>query len=227
MRARIGILDMAAVAMVAVVILLPARIPKVEAAHPAMDAATRRGVASLQAELLATPDDGEVAERLAELLTEAGYSDWALRIAGEASRAAAAPTRWQALRALSTTHADRVELAEALRWAREALAACEAEPSCPAHEALRLSLYAEQLEAGLASGIDPRADPEGFRDAIGRAGIRQIRLKQMSAPLPGAPAGASPPALERGAPVPSLAPGAAPAPGSLAPSAADRADAGH
>ena len=39
-----------------------------------------------------------------------------------------------------------------------------------------VSLYQQHLAAGIKSGIDPRIDPKGFREA-GEAALRSIRLE--------------------------------------------------
>lgn len=40
---------------------------------------------------------------------------------------------------------------------------------------VRIQLYQAHLEAGVASGIDPRVDPKGFQQA-GQSNLRVIRL---------------------------------------------------
>ena len=179
MRFRVGIFDIAAAVVVVIVMLLPARTPRVAAANAALDDHTRRAISRMQARLSASPGDGVAAEALAEALTAAGASDWALRAAGSAAAHEDSPTRWQSLRAVSATHADRIEIPEALRWAERALAACGEHEACPSHEEVRLRLYVQQLTAGLESGIDPKVDPAAFREAINRGGVRQIRLEKM------------------------------------------------
>jgi hypothetical protein len=175
---KIGILDAAAVVLVLVVILLPARGTNISPAQPPLAPEIAEDISEYQALLVANPADGAAAEELAETLVFAGYSDWALRVAGDATRDKSSPTLWRALRAVSTTHADRIEIKEALEWGHVALEACrKTDEQCPAHEEIRLQIYVEQLRAGLESGIDPKADPAGFRDAISQSGIRNIRLK--------------------------------------------------
>jgi len=181
MRLKFGVLDIAALVLVAIVVVLPPRATHVSAGHPPIDTATSAEISKYQARLAADPGDGAAAEELAETLVEAGYSDWALRVAGDATRFKESPTLWRALRGVSATHADRIEIKEALEWGAQALAACrDAGNSCPAHEEIRLQIYVDQLRAGLASGVDPKADPAGFREAISQSGIRNIRLKAPS-----------------------------------------------
>jgi hypothetical protein len=178
MRLKVSVLDISAVVLVAIVVVLPPRGTHVTASHPPVDAETAGEISRYQARLAVAPGDGVAAEELAETLVEAGYSDWALRVAGDSTRDKQSPTLWRAMRSVSTTHADRIEIKEALEWGAQALKACrKSEDQCPAHEEIRLRIYVEQLEVGLASGVDPRVDPAGFRDAISRSGMRNIRLK--------------------------------------------------
>lgn len=183
-RLRIGVLDIAAFVLVIVVIVLPPRGTHVTPVHPILSPETVEEISEYQARLLANPGDGAAAEELAETLVIAGYSDWSLRVAGDASRVKDSPTLWRSLRGLSTTHADRIEIKQALAWGEQALVACRLDAvSCAPHEEIRLQIYVEQLEAGLRSGIDPQADPAGFREAISRSGIRNIRLKPPRDPV--------------------------------------------
>lgn len=178
MRIRFGVLDFAALVLLGVVIVLPPRGTNVTQAQPILSPATVEEISEYQARLLANPGDGVAAEELAETLLEAGYSDWSLRVAGDASRAKDSPTLWRSFRGLSTTHAERIEISDALRWGEQALVECRKDAvSCPPHEEIRLQIYVEQLQVGLNSGIDPKADPAGFREAISQSGIRNIRLK--------------------------------------------------
>ncbi len=177
---RVGILDIAAATIVVIVIILPAREPNVGPPFPDVDE-QQEAIAEFQARLVANPQNGAAAERLAETLTAAGYHDWGLRVAGEATQYKDSPTVWRAFRGLSTTHAERFEVKQALAWGEQALSACNAGAStCPTHEQIRLQIYVDQLRAGLQSGIDPRVDPEGFRRAISGAGIRNIRIRAPS-----------------------------------------------
>ncbi|RMH42988.1 MAG: hypothetical protein D6689_06415 [Deltaproteobacteria bacterium] len=175
---RVGLLDGVAVVLVAIAIGLPPREVHVTDPVPPIPRDAAIEISRYQAKLAADPADGVAAEDLADLLLDLGYSDWALRVAGDAARFERSPTRWRALRGVSAAHAERLEVADALRWGELALSACEAnEVACPAHEQVRLRIYIAQLRAGVESGIDPRVDPAGFRAAISRAGVRNVRLK--------------------------------------------------
>lgn len=182
---RIGILDITVAAIVLVVILLPDRGMDVRAASKFKKDAPEHAhdIGMHQARLIADPADGVAAQKLSELLMEAGQSDWALRVAGRAAGHTDSPTVWRSLLALSWAHAGRYEMRKAHRYALDALEACGKQPvTCPIHERVRLEMYESGLAAGIRSGIDPRTDPEGFRKAS-RTGTRFIRVKR-GAPAP-------------------------------------------
>jgi hypothetical protein len=125
----------------------------------------------LQAQLLANPGDGALAEEFAAQMSDLGRHDMSLRIAGAAA-AIPGPSNWRSLSAVSAAHADRIEIHESLSWAEKAMKACE-EPgaACPDHEKLRLRLYIDQLQLGvdaLARGADPKFDPDGFRRELSK-----------------------------------------------------------
>lgn len=173
-----GLFDVGAAVLVLIVIVMPGRdlhvasgyryVPKEEL--PAFTVE----VAQAQAEQLENPSDGGAAEKLAGLLgmRPVNQHDQALRLAGAAAKRATPATRWRALLAVSSTHADRVDIKEALEFASQALAACNAPGAvCPDHEKVRLQLYVEQLEAGMqaiAQGTDPRLEPDKFRREVSK-----------------------------------------------------------
>lgn len=179
MKLRVGPLDIAAVAVVLVVLFLPPRGLTVDSAYARVPDGERArvelGIAAAQARLLRDPADGAAAQDLAEILNDrsVGQPDQARRVAGEAASHVASPTRWRALLALSWAHAERLEIRLAKDVADQALAACEASPaSCPTHERSRVEFYRDELAAGvdaIARGIDPRTDPAGFRRELLRA----------------------------------------------------------
>ncbi len=180
---RIGILDIAAAIVLLVVLFIPGRAAKVDRAYEAQDQELRE-IALHQARLAADPSDAESAVKLAELLTTVGQTDWAVQVAGEASQHSA-DSAWRALLAISIAHAERIEVGPAHEYARQALEACEAlgigPALCPASEHARLSVYHDQLEAGVRSGIDPRIDPNGFQKAVLRAVI-MVRVRDGTPP---------------------------------------------
>jgi hypothetical protein len=177
MRHRIGITDVAAAALVLVALVLPPRESKVESAYASTAssdegpplAELRAKVSAAEGRVAADPGDAAAAEELAHLLEEVGQHDQALRVAGEAV-AHGGPEVWRALRALSSTHAARLEFAEAHDQVQKALRACEeAGATCAEQEKIRLRLFAEELEAAVravAAGIDPRRDPDAFRAKV-------------------------------------------------------------
>lgn len=178
-RARIGIADITAAVVVAVVLFLPARSSDVVAAYP--DPQSRIELA--QAGVVADPADGAAVERLVDRLIVAGQLDWALRVAGAGARFESSPSHWRALLAVSSVHAERIEIPAAYEWAKKALLACDAEGAdCAPHERVRLEIYVKELAAGveaIRSGIDPSTDPFAFRKAIDTAYPRaRLRPKQ-------------------------------------------------
>lgn len=177
-RIRVGVLDITAVIVVLVAILLPARAMDVV---PAYDPAVAREVEHYQARVVADPGDGAAVQDLADQLIRAQQNDWALRAAGDAAnQTKASPTLWRALLAVSSVHAERIEIPEAYDYAKKALLACDRDDAdCPQYERVRLQMYLRELEAGMDAihrGIDPAADPFAFRKAIDSAYPR-ARLK--------------------------------------------------
>ncbi|MBK9072610.1 MAG: hypothetical protein IPL79_16670 [Myxococcales bacterium] len=135
--------------------------------------------------------------QLVGALTSASYGDWAVDEAHRGVAAAQAVSRneWREAFAVSEAYADRLEPLPALAWAQRAQALCAAaagatgvgsQPGdsseaslmaagiCPTSWGPRLSEYIRAFEAGVASGIDPRRNPNGFR-AAGESALRVIR----------------------------------------------------
>jgi hypothetical protein len=175
-RFRVGLFDIGAAVLVLIVIVMPGRDVHVASGYRWVPPEELPGltveVAQAQAEELANPTDGAAAAKLAELLgmRPVNQHDQALRLAGAAARSATPASRWRALLAVSSTHADRIDIKEALEYGEKALAACNApEAVCPDHEKVRLTLYVEQLQAGMqaiAQGTDPRLEPDKFRREV-------------------------------------------------------------
>lgn len=180
-----GLVDLAVLVIVVLVLAIPGRAmmasPVIKADGPRFE------VALAEARALAAPTDPVRAEDLAQKLGSAactpgpasrGCSDWAVEAAVDgATRAKASPTRWRALLAASVAYVDRLDPKPALAYVEQALAACTAagEPSCPGWERTRMEFYRDHLDAGIASGIDPRHDPAGFSEAA-EHGIRRGRI---------------------------------------------------
>lgn len=140
------------------------------------------------------PSSADQTVQLVGALTSASYGDWAVDEAHRGVTAAQAQSRnaWREAFAVSEAYADRLEPLPALAWAQRAQLLCAAaaggsgEPAdqaeaglmqagiCPASWGPRLAEYIKAFEAGVASGIDPRRNPNGFR-AAGEAALRVIR----------------------------------------------------
>lgn len=174
-RFRVGLFDVGAAVLVLIVIVMPGRDLHVASGYRYVPPGELDGltveVAQAQAEELESPTDGAAAAKLAELIGVRPVSqhDQALRLAGAAAKRATPATRWRALLAVSSVHADRIDIKEALDYGEQALASCNAEASCPEHEKVRLQLYVEQLQAGMqaiAQGTDPHLEPDKFRNEV-------------------------------------------------------------
>jgi hypothetical protein len=169
-RFRVGIADITAAVVLGVVLFLPARSNDVVAAY---GDAPSRDIEAAQAAVATDGGDGAAVELLADRLVAAGQLDWALRVAGAGAVHEQSPTHWRAQLAVSSVHAERIEIPEAHEWAKKALLACDADGAqCPSHERVRLEIYEKELAAGVEAihaGIDPSTDPFEFRKAIDTA----------------------------------------------------------
>jgi hypothetical protein len=200
LRRFVGLIDIGVASVLLVAIALPAREMYAAAAQKGPEA-EQFALALAEAHSLAHPDDGAATDELSHRLGVAGFKDWALEAALRGSeRARQSPSRWRALMAASVAFGDRNDAVPALDYANRALSACdEPQAACPEYERIRMTEYQRQLDAGVASGIDPRLGPEAVR-AFRRAGesaLRQIHLGGHDAdraptPSPG-PAGNNPP----------------------------------
>jgi hypothetical protein len=175
-RFRVGVLDIAAAVIVLVALFLPPRSSHVESAFLYSPGAKREEradvpgqIALLEGRLAQNPADQKAAEELARHLEELGQHDQAIRVGGAAAARGGAGA-WRALRAVSYAHAERLELQPAFDYAERAVKACDkAGADCDAQDQIRLSLYMEELEAGVRAekeGVDPRKQPERFRARI-------------------------------------------------------------
>ncbi len=176
-----GIVDLGILTVVAVALFLPARRMYASSALQGTEP-DQFAMALAEARTIARAEDGALVADLSRRLGEGGFKDWAIETAIDGSeRALQSPTRWRALIAASSAYVDRLDVVPALDYANRALAACEAardagHGTCPSWEEIRMRLYHQHLDAGVKSGIDPRLDPKGFRQA-GEGALRQIRLK--------------------------------------------------
>jgi hypothetical protein len=184
MRFRVSILDLTAAIIVLVVIVLPERSFNISHAYAAKDGQLEE-IALYQARLAADPGDAMAAEKLADLLIEVDQEDWAVQVAGEAA-IHSDTAAWRALLAVSMAHASRFEVHDAHGFARRALEECRKVglDRCPGHERVRMSVYFDQLDAGVSSGIDPRIDPNGYHRAV-LSRMRMIRVRGATPDVPG------------------------------------------
>lgn len=172
----VGLVDLTVLAVITAAILLPPR-PMLASDVIKGSEADRFAVAHAEALVIAAPASGAKIADLAAKLGDAGQRDWAIEVAIEGSdRAKPSPDRWRALMATSVALVDRLDVVPALDFINQALVACaEHRDACPKWEEVRMDLYRQHLAAGVASGIDPRKDPVGFRKA-GESGLRPVRL---------------------------------------------------
>jgi hypothetical protein len=173
-----GLVDLGVVTVVAVALFLPPREMFAQNAFKGDEFA----IALAEARTMARPTDGVAIEDFTRKLGEADMKDWAIESSVRlAERAKESPTRWRALIAVSVAYIEKVDVNPALDYANRALAACEAarekgdQAACPSWEEVRMRLYQQHLDAGVKSGIDPRVNPRGFREA-GEKALHYIRI---------------------------------------------------
>lgn len=174
----VGIVDLAVVVSLAIALPICSSPPPMVATDAVKGTeAEQFAVAHAEAQVIASPASGARSAELAYRLGNAGFKDWAIEAAVRgAARAKDAPDRWRALSAASVAYVDRLDVHPALEYIDAALASCEAHrEACPSWEELRMGFYRQHLAAGIESGIDPRKDPVGFRNA-GERGLRPVRL---------------------------------------------------
>jgi hypothetical protein len=183
----VSLIDIPVIAVVAVAIFLPAREMHAGNAIKGDEFA----LALAEARTQARPGDGKAIEEFTRKLGDAEMKDWAIEASVRMSdRAKESPTRWRALIAASVAYIEKLEVVAALDYANRALAACESArergegAACPSWEEIRMRLYQQHLDAGVKSGIDPRRDPQGFREA-GESALRHIRLVPAQPAPPG------------------------------------------
>jgi tetratricopeptide (TPR) repeat protein len=168
MKLRVGLADVCAALIVAVIVVMPSRPAKIHHAYrnpttleaPSPD--KLREIARLQAALVKEPPDASDLDALVDLLVEHGQSDDAVRIATDALARGATP-EWQAELAMASAYTERLELDHALEWAEKARV------QSPPEERVRIGLFIAELERGLKAideGIDPRREPARFRDYV-------------------------------------------------------------
>jgi len=158
--------DLIAVVCVAVVVLLPkasvdAR-PAVQADK--VDASDATRMAELEESLARNAANEAVAMELAQLYLRTERPDWALVTLSGFDAATASARTWL-LRA--TAHAERLEAALAVAATKSGLAVCNGH-GCPSDVSARLQLIAGPMQALLDENIDPKAEPQRAKEAVGK-----------------------------------------------------------
>jgi hypothetical protein len=166
---RLGLLDVGAAGALLVALVLPRPSLPVKSLYTETERPLVEQAADAQADLARRPSDGRAAARLADALERLRQSDWGVSAAASASQKSG-PETWRAQLAVSSAYGQRLEVGPAALWAKRALQSCNAQGAeCADFERMRVEMYVTALEAGLASGIDPRREPQRFEDAVRRA----------------------------------------------------------
>jgi hypothetical protein len=169
MSLRFGLLDLVGVIVVTLVLLMPVATRRIEPLYLRREHLDTDALALAQAEAIASPHDSDALLRYVNQLSVAQQTDLALRFAGaRSSESNPDPVdRWQAILAVASIHADRLDAKATYDWTAKGLAQCNADPeACPAHEQVRIELYLSALKEAIDQGLDPRLDPVAFRAAI-------------------------------------------------------------
>ncbi len=157
------IVDLIAVAAVAVVVLLPSGSL---VAKPALvgDKVELDRVAALEDARFANPTDVNAALALADAYLFTEHPEWAL--ATTAAFADAVDHRVHLVRA--TAYAERLQPKEAVDEAARAYAACDREGAskCDGAARVRIGVVASPMQALVDANIDPRKDPKAARAAV-------------------------------------------------------------
>ena len=156
------LVDLIAVAAVAIVVLLPSGSL---VAKPALvgDKIELDRIAALEDARFADPASVDTALALADAYLRADHAEWAL--ATTAQFAEAGDHRVHLVRA--TAYAERLQAREAVAEAQRGYAACDREgATCDASARVRIGVVAAPMQALLDAKIDPRHDPKAARDAV-------------------------------------------------------------
>jgi len=157
------VLDVIAVAAVAVVLLLPK--PSVEAnVALAGDKVELDRIAALEDARFAEPDDAAHAVALGDAYLGLLHPDWAL--ATTTQFVGANDHRIHLVRA--TARAERLEGEQTLAETKLGLTACDAEGAqqCPPAVRVRFQVISSAMQALVDQGIDPKKDPKRARQAV-------------------------------------------------------------
>jgi hypothetical protein len=157
------LVDLIAVAAVAVVVLLPSGSL---VAKPALvgDKVELDRVAALEDARFSDPTNVDKALALADAYLRADHAEWSL--ATTASFVGAGDHRVHLARA--TAYAERLQATEAVAEAAKATAACDREGAakCDSASRVRIGVVAAPMQALVDAKIDPRRDPKGARAAV-------------------------------------------------------------
>ncbi len=156
------ILDVLALALVALVLLMPKPGIKTKAGLDGLDDAQRARSADLERLRTARPDDVGVAAALADLYLRGHRPEWALQTL---SPLEGQPDHRVGL-GLAMAHADRYELAEAKRALDLASGACAKDAGCTEPERARLALFHRSFDRVVADGVRFDDDPHRARALI-------------------------------------------------------------
>lgn len=188
------LLDLVAIAIVALALLLPR--PSINAFPAAQgDRASLERLSALQDAVFRAPDDAALAVELAGAYRDVGQPAWALTTLHPFLAREGRDPRVH--RAAAFAHAELLQPREALRHAELALTACEAPASqCPQTERIRLSYLAEMMRKLAEAGVDPQADPLKARRLVSEA-LHATRASSVEPPK-AAPAKDNPPGNDKG-----------------------------
>ena len=178
LRRIIGLTDFAVLVVALFAFALP---PREMLASPAIKGTEQDqfSLALTEARVMMAPKDGVRIDELMRRLGELGMKDWAVEIALDGvGQTQKEPEHWRALLATSIGYIERLEAKDALTYVDRALKACEqtGTENCPTPEKTRMDLYREHIAAGVEAGIDPKKDPNKFREA-GEERIRTINVR--------------------------------------------------
>ena len=177
LRRYVGLVDVGVLTILIAAVVFPPREMLADAAIKGTHD-TRFALGLAEARSIARPEDPNRIEKLAHVLGEENFKDWAVEVGIDGStRTVANPEHWRTLQAVSVAYIERLEAKPALAWVIKAYKACEkvGEPACPSWEKTRMEIYRDHIQAGVNAGIDPKRNPKGFREA-GEGAIRATRI---------------------------------------------------
>jgi hypothetical protein len=157
------LVDLIAVAAVAVVVLLPSGSL---VAKPALvgDKIELDRIAALEDARFADPTSVDKALALADAYLRAEHPDWAL----ETTTEFADGSDYRVHLTRTTAYAERLQAVEAVAEAQRGYAACDRQgvPKCDAAARMRIGVVAAPMQVLVDANIDPRHDPKAARAAV-------------------------------------------------------------